>query len=249
MEAARSHLRLLFNPETGEVADHDACPVCERRELAYHELERKHRGTLTELGKVRQMLVRQRKSEVRAEQIYEILDNWRTVCMKQPDRVNIIEGSPRWEKVRARMEDVLDREPPHWMREELLLVPEGGLLDPWLNGTAPKKVRENGGEVVPHLDATTLYRDAGQVEKLVNLAQGFRTEHGCFPSSIPERVLRNFHFEPLLAKCDFCNHLRLEHSKGDPARDGAQACLVHGCDCDDGSWYDDAAARWLEHHR
>lgn len=247
MEAAR-HLRLL-DPDTGEVLDHPDCPECERREFAYHELERKHRGTLTELGKVRKMLVAQRKREVQAEVIYEILDNWRRVCMKRPEAVHIIEGSPRWEKVRDRQHDVLDRDPPHWTHEEMLLVPEGGLLDPWLNGTAPKKMRENNGEVVPHLDAVTLYRDSGQVEKLVKLAQGFRTEHGCYPSSIPERVLRDFHFEPLLAKCDFCQHLRLEHSKGDPARDGAQACLVHGCDCEDGSWYDAQVTRWIEEQR
>lgn len=235
MEAAR-HLRLL-DPDTGEVLDHPDCPECERREFAYHELERKHRGTLTELGKTRAMLVRQRKSEVRAEWISEVLECWREKCMPN---AQIAVGGKRWEKVRARLEDELDRGKP-WTAEELKLVPEGALLDPWLNGSDPKSKG--------YLDAETLYRDPEMVDKLVKLAQGFRTEHGCYPSSIPERVLRDFHFEPLLAKCDFCQHLRLEHSKGDPARDGAQACLVHGCDCLDGSWYDAEVGRWIEEHR
>jgi hypothetical protein len=64
-------------------------------------------------------------------------------------------------------------------------------------------------------------------ENVVSITQGRR-----IPSTIPERVLRDFHFEPLLEECE-CGHLRLEHSKSDPFLDGFQPCLVPGCYCTD----------------
>jgi hypothetical protein len=43
---------------------------------------------------------------------------------------------------------------------------------------------------------------------------------------------------PYLCEECSCGHLRLDHSKPDPARDDADPCLVHGCYCDefDESW-------------
>ncbi len=42
----------LIDPDTGEVTDRE-CPGCAERDRAYHELERKYRGALSQIGNMR----------------------------------------------------------------------------------------------------------------------------------------------------------------------------------------------------
>jgi hypothetical protein len=147
MAEALHHIRLLEG-ENEELRD---------------ELEgvtRSWRAAKGEVRKLNRLLEEKRRQEERAVIVRRILENWLELCVPAAHRskVRLVEGSPRWERIIARMNE-------GWEESDLLLVPVGSLAYEWHNGEHPKtKGRKYHG-------VDTIYRDSDQVEKLVALAK------------------------------------------------------------------------------
>jgi uncharacterized phage protein (TIGR02220 family) len=93
---------------------------------------------------------RREATRAQAAQIMEVLSHWRDRCAKKPDLVKLVADSPRWRKVKVRLEE-------GWTVEDLKHVVDYCVTDEFLNGSNPKTKGKT------YLDATTLFRDADQV--------------------------------------------------------------------------------------
>jgi hypothetical protein len=220
--AERPQLHLV-NAATGELVEHDD------RDIQIEQLESELRGKRLAIGKLKRELKELRSVEPEAEIVRDVLTYWQQKCAP---RSTIAPGGKRWEKVRARLKDKLDGRDP-WTPDELKLAVDGALLDPWLNGTAPKSKG--------YLDAETIFRDAEMVEKLRNLALGFKATAGVGLGDLLDVTaeLGTANWSHLLKVC-VCQHRRLEHSRPDPSREGREGCLTPGCECEDFDldWHD-----------
>lgn len=145
MAEALHHIRML----EGEV---------ERLEDEVEGVTRSWRASKGEERKLRRLLEDKRRKEEREPIVRSILENWRDTCSLSPKQVKIVEGSKRWERVVARLDE-------GWTLDELLQVPQGALTSSWHNGTHPKA---NGKR---YLEVDTIFRDSEQVEKFVRLAR------------------------------------------------------------------------------
>jgi hypothetical protein len=227
-------LRLLINPQTGEVVE-------DERDILIHQLEAEKRGQSLQIGLLKKELRELRAVEPEAQHIKEVLGYWREKC--NPNATAIAPGGKRWEKVRARFRDNLDGR-DSWTTAELKLAVDGALLDPFLNGTDPKSKADG------FLDATTIFRDDKQVERLMHLAVGFKVKAGV---GVPELLevgdqLGHVSWNFLLQTCS-CGHKRIEHAHSDPTLEGRELCFL--CDC--GDWdlcpFDEFNQRHDEHLR
>jgi hypothetical protein len=99
------------------------------------------------------------------------------------------------------------------------------------------------------MDATSLFRNNKNFEQHFERCRDETLANVKALRMLPES-LRHRDDLSYLAEVCACGHCRCDHSRGDPARDGAQACLVHGCWCED--WEDEIyerASRWVEGQR
>jgi hypothetical protein len=156
---AKPELRLLVNPETGEVVE-------DQRDILIRQLEDEKRGQSLQIGLLKKELRELAAVEPEAQVILDVLSYWKERC--KPTARIALKGK-RWAKVRARLRDRFDDREP-WTADELKLAVDGALLDPWLNGTD----RDSKG----FLDAETIFRDSEMVEKLRDLAAGFEAKAG-----------------------------------------------------------------------
>lgn len=212
-----SPLRLV-DTQTGELVHQD------ERDLLIEELERQKRGLTLQNGKLRAENTRLRSVEPNHEEIREVLHYWRDTC--KPNATSIGPEGERWLKVRARFQDTLEGR-HSWTKDELKLAVDGALLDPWLNGTAPKAPKDGR-----FLDAKTIFKSPEQVERLIDLALGFKGQTGAHLRDVLEVAdrLRVVSWKHLTRTCE-CGHLRLEHAAGDPHHEGRERCFM--CSCPD----------------
>lgn len=204
MATERPQLRLI-DSHTGEVVE-------DEREILIEQLEAEKKGQSLQIGRLKRELKELRAVEPEAKTIREILDYWRGLC--KPTAV-IVPASKRWEKVRARLKERMDERDP-WTPAELRLAVDGALLDPWLNGRA----RGSKG----YLDAVTIFRDAEMVEKLRDLALGFKAEASIEVRDLLDVAaeLRIVSWRQVLRLCE-CGHRRIEHVPG------VESCIR--CEC------------------
>jgi hypothetical protein len=211
-------LRLLINPQTGEVVE-------DERDILIHQLEAEKRGQSLQIGLLKKELRELRAVEPEAQHIKEVLAYWRERI--NPRAVALAPGGKRWEKVRARFRDNLDGR-DSWTVEELKLAVDGALLTPWLNGTDPQAKGQSW------LDAETIFKSDKQVERLRDTALGFKARTGTDIAPILDVMEQMIDVDwKLLLRVCMCDHRRVSHSLPDPNRNGAEGCLVHGCGCTD----------------
>jgi len=207
----------LVDTATGEVVE-------DERDFLIEQLQADLKGKQIAIGKLKRELKELRSVEPEAKEIREVLDYWRAACKP---RAIIAPGGERWEKVRARFKDKLEIEGeprPPWTIAELKLAVDGALLDPWLNGTAPKSKG--------YLDAKTIFKGPEQVERLKDLALRLQFEVGMTAKQLIEasRTLSavGLDWKHLLAPC-LCGHTRVEHRRSDNIL--WDDCLTPGCEC------------------
>lgn len=200
----RPQLRLI-DSNTGEVVE-------DEREVLIEQLTADLRTKQLAIGKLKRELKELRAVEPEAKVIRDVLGYWRDACKPS---AQIAPASRRWEKVRARLKDRLDDRDP-WTPAELKLAVDGALLDPWINGRA----RGSRG----YLDAVTIFRDAEMVEKLRDLALGFKAQAsvGVRDLIAVSAELRVVDWRQVLRLCE-CGHRRIEHVPG------VEACIR--CEC------------------
>lgn len=213
MQAHEARIRLV-DTTTGEVVEED------ERDLLIEQLQADLKGKQLAVSRLKRELKELRAVEPEAQTIREILEYWRSRCL--PGATLAI-GGKRWEKVRARLKDKLDDREP-WTPGELRLAVDGALLDPWLSG----RDRHSRG----YLDAETIFRDAEQVERLRDLALGFKAQAGAHLGDLIDVAdeLRIVEWKPILRIC-VCGHRRIEHRRPDPDLHGFEGCLE--CECPD----------------
>jgi hypothetical protein len=120
------------------------------------------------------------------------------------------------------------------------------LIDPRLNGTEPGRPA--------YLDAETIFRDPEMVERLRDLALGFKGKAGILPGEVT-KLIHDFgqvDWKWHLQVCE-CGHRNVAHSKGDPSREGQRPCLDRGCECEDYSMdcfaeFNIQHDAWLQRH-
>jgi hypothetical protein len=231
MSSSRAKLHVV-DAETGELVRDDD------RDILIEQLERELRGKQLAIGKLKRELRDLRAVEPEALIVRDVLDYWRERCKP---RATIAIGGKRWEKVRARLRDQLDRGKP-FTPAELKLAVDGALLDPWLSG----RDRRSKG----YLDAETIFRDAEMVERLRDLAVGFDAETGVAIHDLLDvaDALRLVHWPMLLEGC-VCGHRRIEHSRPDPRLEGLEGCFACECDDFDYDWSDAFNVRREERRR
>jgi hypothetical protein len=211
------HLHVI-NAETGEVVE-------DERDLLIEQLTRDLHGKQVQIAKLRKEVSELRLVEPEAQTIIEVLEYCRDRFNKP--RQHITPGGERWEKCRARLRDKpTDR--PAITPDELKRAADGALLDPWLNGSAPKAPKDGR-----YLDAKTIFKSPEQVQRLCDLALGFKAETGIYLGDFLDYASesRIVHWGFLMEVC-ICGHRRNEHSLADPLRHGEQPCLVQ-CRCSD----------------
>ena len=85
-------LQPVPNPSTGRLRHHRGYYDLE---LAYEELERRHKSAMRDLGKLRKQLGRQRYLEVEADDVIAVLEFWQaTLNPERPSPQSLITG--RW---------------------------------------------------------------------------------------------------------------------------------------------------------
>lgn len=157
----------------------------------------------------------------KAREIRQVLDHWNARICK--GAAKIVPGSKRWKLVEKALK--------HFSVAELQMVPDGALLSDFHR---TKRA---------YLMAESLYADVGRIES--HMERALEADSHLYQlAELPEE-LRDFkELGHLCARCE-CGHLRLAHSKPDPARGGYEPCLIHGCDCADVDTYIDETDRWL----
>lgn len=203
----------LVNADTGELVE-------DERDILIEQLKSELTGKSLQIGKLKRELREFRAVEPEAETIRDVLTYWRDRCKP---RAAIAPAGKRWEKARARLREKLEDRPPMTV-EELKLAVDGALLDRWHT----QKGMEH------RLDAEFLFRSYESVERLRDLAIGFKAHAGIGLGDLLEvtNELVFVNWKHLLATC-LCEHRRLEHSKPDPNFFGREACLIPGCECAD----------------
>lgn len=245
----RPDLRLV-NPDTGEVEETpenfaDALVIIDelRGELA--KVGDTIKAQADKLGSQRRANRELRDGQVvaapkqdRSEEVREVLLYWRPKCMKD---AKIIPGSPRWEKTRDRLEDVdIDGELAYTVQD----------LKDAVDGALRSDYHVQNG----YLDAETIFRDSGTVEK-----HRARLPNAWRPTVLDNGLILDRHVKEQLAglrpweadaldRCD-CGHVRFEHSKNlaDGSMLGWWPCS--NCSCTD---FDDRfqrADKWIAEQR
>jgi hypothetical protein len=207
--SARPQLHLV-DAHTGEIVpqrDDD-------RDILIEEQQAKLTAAHLQIGKLKKELRDLRAVEPEALVIKDVLDYWRERCKPT---ATIAVGGKRWEKVRGRMKDNLDRGHP-FTPAELKLAVDGALLDPWLSG----RDRKSKG----YLDAETIFRDAEMVERLLSLAVGFEANAGVGLGELLE-VADEMLFVgwPMLLEQCTCSHRRIAHTQRDRHAEGRSPCI------------------------
>ena len=98
-------------------------------ELAYEELERRHKSAMRDLGKLRKQLGRQRYLEVEADDVIAVLEFWQATLNS---RASITPESDNWKMVQKRLRDKDARSDKPlfdvlWLKAAVV----GITLDPW----------------------------------------------------------------------------------------------------------------------
>lgn len=202
----------LVDTQTGELVHQD------ERDLLIEELERQKRGLTLQLAQERKKNRDLALVEPEAETILEVLNYWREKCKP---RASIAIDGERWKKARARLRERLDNRAP-LTPGELMLAVDGALMCKW-------HTHKGMGH---RLDAEFLFRSYESVEKLRDLALGFRADSGLHLRDVQEVAdkLRVVSWKHLTRTCE-CGHLRLEHAAGDPHHEGRERCFC--CSCPD----------------
>lgn len=189
-------------------------------------------GQLRKINALKTELSRQRKEHPNAKAAAALFDHWKTVTGKNS---NTVYGEAREKALLERL--------VQFSEEQLRLAIDGVAAMPYVG----RKGRQaNPGPGAKRYDELTLVlRDETTVERFIGYgmeAKGIMDVPGMGRvnvQSIPES---------LLERCD-CRHMRLEHSKADPHRFGAQPCLHAGCECIDFDNLHQLADEWLRRHR
>lgn len=240
MEPAR-HLSLLINPETGEARE-AVCPGCEERETTIEMQGRELNGYRLRLAAKEKELARVQGVAPDAGDVKQVLDRWASRVIEEgwwSRKPAYRPGHPRWSTVSARLQE------PEYDIQYCLEVVEGALF------STGRDCRGCGQKLPKRewLDATSIF-SAKNIERHYERAQDPYCQRVRKALKLPpaaEKLFGDPALPYLLEECD-CGHVRLDHSKGDPARDGTQPCLVHGCWCEDYSDTDRRADEWLKSH-
>lgn len=213
MEASpNNHEAAVIDLRTGEVIE-TKCPDCANHQRMITSLMRQR----TELER---KLDDKRKAEAEAADIVEVLSYWRDRCSKRPDSTRVDRTShPRWEKVRARLNE-------DFTVGELKLVVDGALASPFHNGTDPKNDVARGGK--QFLAAETLFKNAKTCQDHIHRAERYVDLVGALPSEV-NHALIGLNMQVELEICD-CGHERLFHV-GLADVEGREVCKR--CDCGD----------------
>lgn len=155
-------------------------------------------------------LADERGEEGVAADVREVLEYWRGLCMPG---AKLVVRSERWEKVRKLLsaKDVSTKKPAYTVLA-LKAAVVGAKLDPFLTGEDPRKRAENGGKVVKHLDAVTIFRDPATVDRHINRLRDFRAERGVSALNIVDALFdERLRF---LADLCSCGYARVDHLRG-----------------------------------
>lgn len=200
------YVQIALN-ENGEVEKrHELCPDCVEAEADIRKLKRENRRLKNELSE-------RRRQSPHAQEAGQLFDYWVRKRGKNPNRV--VYDEKRQERALWAVK--------HYGYSEAKKVIDAQDVEPW----------EKDGKVYD--DFCTIFKHASAVESFIAIfeeADPKTLDRLEMIQKIPEVYRTHPDLTYLSEKCA-CEHLRLEHSKSDPFREGFQPCLAAECLCTD----------------
>jgi len=195
-------------------------------------VEQEKRGLLRRINALKTELSRQRKEHPNAVAAKRLFDHWVTALGKN---ANTVYGEKREKALLERL--------VQFSEDDLRLAIDGMASVPYVG----RKGRQHdaGYGAKRHDELTIVMADETTVERFMGYG---REAKGIMDVSGMGRVNVQPIPASMLERCD-CGHMRLEHSKADPNRFGAQPCLHGGCECIDFDNLHRLADEWLRSHR